>query len=312
MLAPVAILLATRKYAPGAFARMRGLGRLSVYFGVLTAVAASFTAHGAKAEMAENQISLGRDLAPLADLLKEQHTISVNGERAHIATTTANESLETVLDRFSASCAANTSPLSDGWKIVGEKNRDAAREAITALTTTRHITGNEGTISCVARGAHSGNSFLDSMREFTKSGDFGAIGQMRYVYAKRAADGTTFVMTAWTDDNFSVRALTPKNGEDAPGSDSNLAPRPEHSQRILTTAIEGAPFAVRAYKSADAPQSILAAYDVSLPKSGWSCTSPQGMEPTMRSCAKEGVDLTISVGKTDGGSSLVSIAEIRS
>ncbi|MEO8877607.1 MAG: hypothetical protein ABI461_18580 [Polyangiaceae bacterium] len=310
MLAPVAILLAARKYSPRTLSRMRGVGRVSLYLGALTVLAASLTVHGAKAEMAENQMSLGRDLAPLADLLKEESTISVNGERAHVSTTTTKDSLETVVDRFAANCAANASPLADGWKAVPQENREEARLAITAVATTHEIHGDEGTVACVARGAKSENSFLDAMRTFTKTGDFGAIGQMRYVYARRAADGTTFVMTAWTDDSFSIRALTPRNGEDAPGSDSALAPRPEHAQRILATAVEGAPFAVRAYKSADAPKAVLSFYDASLTKSGWSCAAPQSLESAMLSCAKDGVTVTVSAQANDG-STLVSLSEMR-
>jgi hypothetical protein len=313
MLAPLALVLAAAsKSSPSLFSKARGVARVTTYFGAMIALAATFTMHGAKAELAENQISLGRDLAPLADLLKEENTILVNGERAHVATATTHDSLETVLDRFSASCASNASPLSDAWKAVPERTRADARDAIAAVATTKQITNDEGTVACIARGANSKASFIDAARDFAKSGDFGSIGQLRYVYAKRGADGTTFVMTAWTDDSFSVRALTPQNGGDAAGDDSAIAPRPQHSQRILSAGVAGAPFAVRAYRTSDAPESILGFYETSMQASGWSCVSPDGLAPAMRTCSKDGTQVSIVTRATEDGQTMVSVSEVRS
>jgi hypothetical protein len=311
MLAPLALVLAASKSSPSLFSRARGLARVTTYFGVLAAVAATLTMHGAKAELAENQISLGRDLAPLADLLKDQQTILINGERAHIATATTSDALETVLDRFSQSCAANASPLSEGWKMVPEENRDEARSAVLAAATTKQIDGNEGTVACIARGKNSKASFIDAARDFVKTRDFGSIGQLRYVYAKRGADGTTFVLTAWTDDSFSMRALTPENDGDAAGDDSSIAPRPKHSQRILSAGVAGAPFAVRAYRTSDAPESVLGFYETEMQASGWSCVSPESLATTVRTCTKENVEVSIVAHRDDDAQTMVSLAEIR-
>jgi hypothetical protein len=224
---------------------------------------------------------------------------------------TTSDSLETVLDRFGASCAANASSMSDAWKAVPEKNRADARDAIAAVATTKQINGNEGTVACIARGKNSRESFMDAAREFAKTRDFGAIGQLRYVYAKRGSDGKTFVLTAWTDDSFSMRALTPNVGEDAAGTDSALLPRPKNAQRILSAAIDKAPFAVRAYKSSDAPESVLGFYDASLSKSGWSCVAPEGLAHAVRSCTKEGVEASIVARADDSGVTIVSLSEAR-
>lgn len=312
MLAPLALVLAASKSSPSLFSKARGAARVTTYFGAMVALAATLTMHGAKAEIAENQISLGRDLAPLADLLKEENTILVNGERAHVATATTHDSLETVLDRFSASCAANASPLSDAWKAVPEENRVDARDAIAAVATTKQITNDEGTVACIARGANSKASFIDAARAFAKSGDFGSIGQLRYVYAKRGADGTTFVMTAWTDDSFSVRALSPQNGADAAGDDSAIAPRPKNSQRILSAGVAGAPFAVRAYRTNDDAESVLGFYETTMHASGWSCVSPDGLARETRTCTKDGTQVTVVARKIENAQTMISISEIRS
>jgi hypothetical protein len=309
MLAPLALVLAASKRSPSLFSRASGVARVATYLGVLCAGAATFTMHAAKAEIAENQISLGRDLVPLADLLKGEQTILVNGERAHVSTTTTNDSLEKVLDRFSEACTSNASPLSDAWKAVPEENRSEARNAVMMAATTKQISKDEGTVACIASGKNSKTSFIDAAREFTKTGDFGSIGQLRYVYARRGADGTTFVMTAWTDDSFSLRAFSPENGADAAGDDSALAPRPQHAQRMLSAGVAGAPFAVRAYRTSDAPEAVNAFYETEMRGAGWSCNTESASN--MQTCSKGNVEVSIVTRPDEKNQTLVSISEIR-
>ncbi len=311
MLAPLALLAISKKVAPRSLSTIRAWMRVITYAGAVSAFGLGFAVHSAKAAAGEEQLALGRDLVPLADLLKEEHTVLVNGQRAHVATATSNDSLDTVLDRFEKSCEENASPLSDAWQSVPTTNRFDARKAVATASMIRERHANEGTVACLARGAHSGPTFAASVQGFAKTGDLGELGQMRYVYAKRGADGTTFVLTAWTDDTFSVKSLMPKAGEDAPGSDSSNAPRPPKSSRLLSTTIEKTPFVTRAYTSSDTPASALAFYDDTMTKSGWTCVSPSGMEEAARACHRAGVDIAIGALAKDGAT-LVSITEARS
>lgn len=310
MLAPLALYAVARKVAPGSLTtdRIRGAMRVIGYFGAISAFALGYALHVAKADVVQEQMTLGRDLAPLADLLKDEHTVLVNGERAHVSTAVTRDDVDAVLDRFEASCRENASPLADGWKLVQEKDREDAKKAITGASIMRQSTKTEGSLACIAKGKRSGDSFLAAAQGFAKSGDLGALGQMRYVYAQRGSDGTTFVLTAWTDDSFSLKALTPKAGEDAPGSDSANAPRPPHAQRIIATAIEKTPFVVRAYTSTDTPDAVLAFYDGELAKAGWACGSPAETATIARSCTRGGVELTVVAGDHDG-KTLVSLTE---
>lgn len=310
MLAPLALLVLARKSSPRLASRIAGALRVTTYLAAVSAIGLGVSMHSAKADVAEEQISLGRDLVPLADLLQGERTVLVNGERAHVATTTSNDSLETVVDRFAKNCEENASPLSDAWKAVPGENQNEAHEAIASVAITRELHENEGTVMCMARGKNSGDSFMTSAREFVKSGNLGAIGQMRYAYAKRGADGKTFVMTAWTDDSFSVRALMPKNGEDAPGSDSENIPRPANAQRLLTTGIEKMPFVARAYKTTDAPGAVLAFYDREMATRGWSCAAPEGLENVARTCEKDSMHASIAA-TAQNATTLVSVSESR-
>ncbi|MGH7284321.1 MAG: hypothetical protein ACRELY_22570 [Polyangiaceae bacterium] len=310
MLAPLALYAIVRKASPRAASRIASALRVTTYLATVSAIGAGVTMHTAKADVAEEQVTLGRDLLPLADLLQGGRTVLVNGERAHVATVTSDESLETVIDRFAQNCSDNASPLSDAWKMVPGENRNEAHDAIAAVAITRELHENEGTVMCMVRGKNSRDSFIASVQEFAKTGDLGAIGQMRYAYAKRGADGKTFVMTAWTDDTFSVRALTPKNGEDAPGSDSDDVPRPANAQRLLTTGIEEMPFVARAYKTTDAPGAVLAFYDLEMRNRGWSCVAPEGLESVARTCEKDSVHASIAAN-AEKGATLLSISESR-
>lgn len=310
MLAPLALLAVAQKVSPRSVSRLRGVLRVATYATVVGAVASGLVVHSAKADVAAEQLTLGRDLAPLADLLANAETVEVNGERAHVATVTTNDSLEKVLERFSTSCNDNASPLADGWKVVPAASQADARDAIAAVTVNREITNDEGTVTCIVRGEKSQASFMTAARAFVKTGELGEIGQMRYAYAKRGADGKTFVITAWTDSSFNVRALTPPAGQDAPGSDAEDVPRPVSSQRVLTTGVANMPFIARAYTTSESPSSVLAAYDRDMPARGWSCGALQDSESFERSCKKDGRRVAI-VAMPKNGSTLVSISEQR-
>ena len=88
MLAPLALYAIVRKASPRAASRMAGALRVATYLAAVSACGLGVTMRSAKADVAEEQITLGRDLAPLADLLQGERTVFVNGERAHVATVT--------------------------------------------------------------------------------------------------------------------------------------------------------------------------------------------------------------------------------
>lgn len=131
---------------------------------------------------------------------------------------------------------------------------------------------------------------------------------MRYVYAKRSANGTTHVLAAWTERAFDVDALSPRADGDTAGSDSAAVDRPAHARRLLTAQVVGTRYAVRVYASTESADAVLAAYDATMTGRGWERLADE-KHPGERSYVKDGVVITMVVAKADAGST-VTIAEM--
>lgn len=289
--------------------RGRGMLRVAAYAAAVFAVATGCSIHSAKAAIGEQQLDLGRDLMPLADFLKESRVLEINGQRAHVATTSVQSDLTTVLDRYEGHCLGAKSVLSEGWKLAGEEDRHEAEAKLLKLTVSREENANEGTVACIVKGARSASSFTEAARAFAKTGDFGAFGKLRYVYAKRGSGGSTFVMTVWTDDTFELGKMLPQPGQDVAGGDLAEVPRPPQAQRIFVTALSGAPFSTRVYQSAVKPEAALAFYDDAMKASGWIDGVTDHSKPG-RMYWKNGTEIVVAAGVDTRGETTVSIAEV--
>jgi hypothetical protein len=106
------------------------------------------------------------------------------------------------------------------------------------------------------------------LSRFLDTGDLGHLGDVRYVFAERNAEGLTHVVTAWTQGSFNLYSLFPAEG-DAPGSDLEDVPRPKRSVRLLTAGAEGVPYSARIYEAPGHPKGILATYDLRMIARGW-------------------------------------------
>ncbi|MEO6420275.1 MAG: hypothetical protein ABIP39_12740 [Polyangiaceae bacterium] len=282
---------------------------MSAYAAAVFAVATGCSIHSAKAAIGEQQLELGRDLLPLAEFLQESKVLEINGQRAHIASTSVQGDLSAVLDRYEAHCLGAKSVLSEGWKLAKEEDRHEAEAKLLKLTVSREEKEDEGTVACVVKGARSAKSFTEAAQTFAKSGDFGAFGKLRYVYAKRGSGGSTFVMTVWTDDTFELGKMLPQPGQDVAGGDLAEVPRPPQSQRIFVTALSGAPFSTRVYQSAAKPEAALAFYDDAMKASGWidGTTDHAG---SGRVYLKNGTEIVVATRVDDRGQTSIAIAEV--
>lgn len=285
--------------------------RVATYVAVVFGVAAGCSIHTAKASMHEQQLELGRDLLPLAEFLQESRVLTINGQSAHVASATVQSDLTTVLDRYESHCLLAKSPLSDGWKLASEEDRREAETKIGKLTVSREENPNEGTVACIVKGEHSASSFSEGMRTFAETGDFGAFGKLRYVYAKRGSNGSTFVMTVWTDDTFDLGKMLPQPGHDVAGGDLAEAPRPPQAQRIFVTALSGAPFSTRVYRTALKPEAAIAFYDDTMKNSGWAAgTGANASPPSGRVYWKNGTEVVVAAGLDARGQTTISVAEV--
>src|SRR5205085_8852241 len=128
---------------------------------------------------------------------------------------------------------------------------------------------NEGTVLCFVKGNESKPTVGEAFKAFNDTGELGAIGQLRYAYAKKTKKGNTHVLTGWTTSKFNLKNILPEDGKDVRGNDFAEIPRPKDSQRILATRVEGTPFGVNVYKTDQAPTEVAKTYDETLIKQGW-------------------------------------------
>ena len=144
-------------------------------------------------------------------------------------------------------------------------------------------------------------SLTDAMEEFRATGDFAALGYLRYVHVS-ASGGETKVQTIWTNGSFNVNHLMPpENGSDTPGSDSPTMPRPVGGQRILTATAVGTPYAVRMYTTTQAQSAVLAYYDDEMSKRGWATIeAPTQNKLDGHWYERDGAQAMVSLGVNEG------------
>ncbi len=112
-------------------------------------------------------------------------------------------------------------------------------------------------------------SVAAAFERFQNSLDLAEFGEMRYIYAQRAAEGGTFFVAFWIEGSFKVAEMFPAEG-DAPGRDVAGVPRPPNSRRLLSTWEEGKSQAVTTYVGGNhAPEELEDFYRAEMETGGW-------------------------------------------
>jgi len=278
-------------YLQGKISKKKFLGtaRVLAYGMVVAAGFGALTIRNAVADAGDQSLQLGRKLAGLQDLLGDAREFRLNGQRVFFSTTTTDEPVQTVLDRFDTHC--NTSRAFDAleWKSLSNvKGKDigpSAKSGVNHFGVLRKEDPNahDGAVMCFTRD-NGPQDILKGLKTFQASGDLHDLGDVRYVHAVHR-NGTTDVQTMWTEGSFNIRSIVGTPGHDANGSDFATVPRPPKSTRMITAEAVGTPYAARVYQSDETPEAVLNAYSSTMLGAGWSSvTSPDvGM-------AKNGLD----------------------
>lgn len=268
-------VLSRTKYQGPILRKIYGTARVMAYGMVVCGGVGLYTAHNAAADFREQGLKVGADLQELTDLMGETEEIRINNQSIYMSTATSDETVSQVLDRFQANCDSHPGAMKDLLKEVVEKRtptKEFEKKDTKTLTTQREEAHDQGTVICMA-GQEGKLGWKDAITAFTNTGDLSNIGNLRYVYAQKdPKSGTTSIRTVWTEGKFNFYAVMPKDGElkvDAPGSDANNVPRPEHTMRIFTAEAANNQYAARFYQTDDAPKDQLAAYDSKMEKLGW-------------------------------------------
>ncbi len=276
---------------------LRGVVRVLAYCMVVSLVLGGLSIRSAWGSFKDSAMVMGRQLASFGDLEGRIHRVRLNGEPIYVTSAVTKAPVGEVLGRFETLCRQNAGGLDKMFEELPANLKGEFEEidGTAGIGIIRNEAGPEGMVACLAQEPLDGWDNLPSrIEQFMGSGDLTHVGDLRYVYAKETGEGRTHVITVWTDGPFNLFNVAPMDGQEAPGSDSPNAPRPEDAVRLLSATVEGAPYAVRIYDSGKPQKEVLAMYDTEMPSRGWQPV-PYVQEdvPHGRAYTREGVDMLV-------------------
>lgn len=251
----------------------RSLGRrlwgISLYVGLLALLGTWFVAHRASAELSERGIRLGRKLERFAALSGKVTQLEWNGQALSLSTRVVDAPLDRVLEQFVALCSDGNRPLaSELAQQVGAK-RLPASAIERALVLRDRLNDDAGTAVCLAGLGEGGLRGLRSrIAAFSRSWDASELGQLRYVFLRKAGKGTHVLLVS-ADGPLALNELVPWDGHEIAGPDVVPGVRPHGSIRILAAAAQGTPHLVNAYRANVAPEASIADYGSQLEAAGY-------------------------------------------
>lgn len=290
---------------------VRGLLRAAGYLSVTMIAFSAYSIKAARAEMKQTSLSIGRDMLQYVQATHHSVTpMSVNGQMMYLGSSVSDDAVDTVLDKYDDACKKDPGQPHLGWKDVplpneagGNAKRADAPDLVSKGVMRSGVEGKEGSVLCFMRGEETKPSTQEAWTSFMQTGELGALGKVRYVYAKKTNDGRTLVLTAWTESKFNLNDMIPEEGKDSAGADFPQIPRVPNSVRALSAHAEGRPYGVNVYKTTDSPAQTLAFYDKHMVTDGWRGVAPE-MDPKEgygHSYVKEGVVLTVGISQQKEG-----------
>jgi hypothetical protein len=255
----------------------------------------------------------------MADLAKasnhELSTIVFNGQKVHVGNSVTDDPPSEVLKRYQAYCDNNASfsddDASEKEEPFGPEDHPETEKAGTLRVESATPQSGDGAVICFVKGEATKASRDEAFEAFLTTGELGAIGELRYAYARKSDSGRTLVLTAWTDSKFNLLDIVPKGpDEDVRGDDFPEIPRPGKSVRVLSARAEGTPYAANIYRTSDRPAQVLAFYDGAMQERGWFMFDPELTDDDggyARAYMKDAVVLIVTTRVDDDGSTYASL-----
>ena len=278
----------------------------------------------AETRLTEGSLGIGRELLPLADLLRDSHRLQLNGESIWVTSSYSPQDPKTVLERFETHCRKNTQQAAEDWKTVPELRdlNNVMGDGSNPFTFLRKGSESEGVVLCFVQpstealksgGDEAGKpSRFQALMNFAKTSDFGHLGAMRYAYVKGSDKGGSTIVSLWTENHFRLDHLFPKDGGEVPGTDLSLAPRPKgDSIRLLSAHLDGTPFGVYTYQSSFANAAeAYAYYDDAMKERGFLRLIDDKHADEGRGYMKLGVLVAVSTSQDPNGGTVVTIGDL--
>jgi hypothetical protein len=257
--------------------------RLGAFLIVVSSVSVWWEVRKVSANLAERSLSFGRQLDKLSELSARTTTIELNGARMALTTTVRHESIGVLLDRFAAVCARDSGGVSeqlDELSASGASVPDALkRGAFGVYRSEREDL--EGTAACFARQQRGG--LMETLRridELLETGDFAALGQLRYMFAKKTFGGQSHVIAVSSLGSLPLDRMFPAHG-DAPGPDLVDAVRPPRARRLLSVRVDGSSLQTAMYETSLAPEPAVRAFEPALKARGFALGDLASVEASL-------------------------------
>lgn len=252
--------------------RARRLLRLSAFLFVVLGVSVWWEIRVVSAKVTERSLEMGRELSKMKDVLAGSSTLRLNGQRVSLTSVTLEESVASVLDRFTAQCARDSGGVTEELRAAAEAGERlppfVEKEGLGILRAQK--SEDEGTAACFARPGEGGlRDLVSRLVTMAETGDLGALGQLRYVFVRRRPGAPqTHVVSVSSLGKLSLAEMIPNDG-DAPGRDLIEGARPAHGRRVLSAELEGRGYAAIVYETMEAPDVALAGFEAPMRAHGF-------------------------------------------
>lgn len=255
-------------------AKIKGLARVAVYFGVLGIGSALLTVRSARAQVGQEGLEIGRQLnqritALVGDGKHETTKLRVNGQVIYVASSLVKDPAKDVLDRFAHYCGSNLAQSPKEWNGLADQPGAMADAKVTGESgVIRAGEGDDGMVMCFTKTKDAKPKLSEAVQAFAETGELSALGELRYAYAS-TTNGKTSVLTAWTHEHFSVKEMMAQEGVDAPGIDVPGLPRPPNTWRMISATAEGTGYMVNVYRTDATPEQLSSFYEAEMKKLGY-------------------------------------------
>lgn len=283
----------------------RGMLRVGAYFTFTSLVCGGLVVRNAQAEFKSSTVEFGHQmLAMMKGRHQELTKVVFNGQAVYVGAAVSDEDPQSILKRYEDYCKANPGQPAAGFaQMAKDLDPEQAKELNEGTPTGLVTAGDEhaAVVACFVRTDQMKPTLTEALDTLFTTGELGALGELRYAFAKRGDSGQTLILTAWTDSKFNIESLLGNGGvSDAPGEDFAEVPRYPRSVRMVSAHAEGTPYGINVYKTPDSPTKVVAFYDEEMHKRGWTAYDPQLKETEARGYLKNGVVVTLGSSPEEG------------
>lgn len=287
------------------FVRLAAFARAAVCLLVVLVVLVASCLRSAHARLGEALLGFGDQLVKLQDLKANSapRQLNINGLSMGVLTLSTKLDVAAALDRFQMQCRQR------GGLQVPPALANKLGPARTPFDATfRQEGSSEGVLACIDSGHPlSLDELTERLAALRDSGDLAALGELRYVFARRSG-GTTTLLVFWTDGSAPLLKMFPPTG-DAPGRDPDDVPRPEGGRRVLSATEHGAPYHLTLYKAGgQSTEALLNWYRRALDVRGWQTAS--GGSATSLRAQRQGRNVVVACSPAKDGGAVATIAEL--